>query len=177
MGGGADAACSTRASSLPGKATGRPSDRTWCRKRTSIIPRSLHLSADLFDDYIRTPETSHRIDALKTYLKTHLHRFIQQYALDLLIVENALTIPVHVPLGLAMTEVIAETSIDDDRASPRLCVGTIALLGERGGGLSARGVPGDAESDPARGDQFLRAEPAGLSHGLEFDGGAECDEV
>jgi mannosylglucosylglycerate synthase len=75
-------------------------------------PDVLKLSADLFDDYIRTPETSHRVDALKTHLKTHLHRFIKQYGLDLLIVENALAIPVHVPLGLALTEVIAETSID-----------------------------------------------------------------
>ena len=43
------------ASSLPVKATGRPIDRTWCRKRTSVIPTILHLNADLFDDYIRTP--------------------------------------------------------------------------------------------------------------------------
>ena len=41
----------------------------------------------------------------------HLHRFIEQCALELLIVENAMAIPMHVPLGLALTEVIAETSI------------------------------------------------------------------
>jgi glycosyltransferase involved in cell wall biosynthesis len=74
-------------------------------------PEVLQLSADLFGDYVRTPETSHRVDTLKTHLKTHLHRFIRHYSLDLLIVENALAIPVHVPLGLALTEVIAETSI------------------------------------------------------------------
>ncbi len=90
----------------------------WLPERSYVVPEAhfqhpdvLKLSADLFDDYIRTPETSHRVDALKTYLKSHLHRFIQQYGLDLLIVENALAIPVHVPLGLALTEVIAETAI------------------------------------------------------------------
>ena len=38
-------------------------------------------------------------------------QFIRQYAIELLIVENALTIPMNVPLGLAITEVIAETSL------------------------------------------------------------------
>lgn len=91
----------------------------WPPERSYVVPEAhfqhpdvLKLSADLFDDCLRTPETSQRIDTLKTYLKTHLHRFIKQYELELLIVENALAIPVHVPLGLALTEVIAETSID-----------------------------------------------------------------
>ncbi len=90
----------------------------WPPDRSYVVPEAhfthpdiLALSTDLFDDYIRTPETSQHIDALKVYLKTHLHRFIQQYNLNLLIVENAMAIPVHVPLGLALTEVIAETSI------------------------------------------------------------------
>ncbi len=111
----------------------------WPPGRSYVVPEAhfqhpdvLKLSADLFDDYIRTPETSHRVDALKTYLKTHLHRFIKQYSLDLLIVENALAIPVHVPLGLALTEVIAETSIRYDCPPPRFCLGTVALLGQRG---------------------------------------------
>ena len=91
----------------------------WPPERSYVVPEAhfthpdiLHLSADLFDDYVRTPATSQRIDVLKTYLKLHLHRFMEQYDLDLLIVENAMAIPVHVPLGLALTEVIAETSID-----------------------------------------------------------------
>ncbi len=90
----------------------------WPPERSYVVPEAhfqhpdvLRLSADLFDDYVRTPETSRHIDALKTYLKTHLHRFITQFDLNLLIVENAMAIPVHVPLGLALTEVIAETSI------------------------------------------------------------------
>ncbi len=90
----------------------------WPPERSYVVPEAhfehpavLQLSADLFDDYVRTPETSHRIDTLKTYLKAHLHHFIREYDLKLLIIENAMAIPVHVPLGLALTEVIAETSI------------------------------------------------------------------
>ena len=91
----------------------------WPAERSVVVPEAhfnhpevVKLSTDLFDDYVRTPETSQRIDTLKAYLKTELHKFIQQYAIQLLIVENAMAIPMHVPLGLALTEVIAETSID-----------------------------------------------------------------
>jgi glycosyltransferase involved in cell wall biosynthesis len=90
----------------------------WPAERSYVTPEAhfshpeiTHVNSDLFDDYIRTPGTSDRIDTLKQHLKVHLHRFIQQYAIELLIVENALTIPMNVPLGLAITEVIAETSL------------------------------------------------------------------
>jgi len=37
--------------------------------------------------------------------------FINLYDINLLVVENALAIPMHIPLGLALTDVIAETGI------------------------------------------------------------------
>lgn len=51
------------------------------------------------------------IHALRSMLKSHLHNFIEQFNIDLLIAENVLTIPMHIPLGLALTETIAETQI------------------------------------------------------------------
>lgn len=69
------------------------------------------LSVDLFDDYVRSPETSAAIEAIKNKLKQHLHDFVKQFEIDLLTVENALAIPMNVPLGLALTELIAETEI------------------------------------------------------------------
>ena len=51
------------------------------------------------------------IHALKSFLKSRLREFIKKYSIDLLIAQNALTIPMHVPLGLALTELIAETQI------------------------------------------------------------------
>jgi glycosyltransferase involved in cell wall biosynthesis len=69
------------------------------------------LTADLFDDYVRLPETSQSIQDLKNHLKDHLHQFVTRFDLELLIVQNAMAIPMNVPLGLALTELIAETSI------------------------------------------------------------------
>jgi len=51
------------------------------------------------------------IHNLRSYLKAQLYNFIGQYKIDLLIAENVLTIPVQIPLGLAVVETIAETQI------------------------------------------------------------------
>jgi glycosyltransferase involved in cell wall biosynthesis len=40
-----------------------------------------------------------------------IEEYIDQFQIDLLIVENALTIPLHIPLGVALTEIIAERQI------------------------------------------------------------------
>ena len=74
-------------------------------------PDILALTADLFDDHVRAPETSRRVGAIKDHLKTHLYTFVQDFKPHLLVAENALCLPMHVPLGLALTEMIAETGI------------------------------------------------------------------
>ncbi len=74
-------------------------------------PEIQALNADLFDDYRRTPATSASVSRLKNLLKEHLHRFTRQFEIDLLIAENALALPMNVPLGLALTEFIAETDM------------------------------------------------------------------
>ena len=48
---------------------------------------------------------------MRSALKHKLHEFINQFNIELLVAENALTIPMHVPLGLALTETIAETQL------------------------------------------------------------------
>ncbi|MFB0516339.1 MAG: glycosyltransferase [Candidatus Neomarinimicrobiota bacterium] len=74
-------------------------------------PQVVALTNDLFDDYTRSMETSARVQELRLYLKEKLYEFIRQFELDLIIAENTLSIPMNVPLGLALTELIAETSI------------------------------------------------------------------
>jgi len=69
------------------------------------------LNVDLFDDYIRSRETSAKIQQIKFKLKDHLYKFIDKFEIDLLIAENALSIPMNIPLGLAISELIAETNI------------------------------------------------------------------
>ena len=59
----------------------------------------------------RDPEVTRAIDRLKDLLREQIRAFVDRFAIDLLVVQNALTIPMHVPLGLALTEMIAETLI------------------------------------------------------------------
>ncbi|NBC48059.1 MAG: glycosyltransferase [Gammaproteobacteria bacterium] len=59
----------------------------------------------------RSPEVSRRIRELASYLKSTLYRFRERFDLDVLIIENALTIPMHVPLGVAITEFLLETEM------------------------------------------------------------------
>ncbi len=64
---------------------------------------------DFFSVYIRPARVTQRIQELRFYLKEELYKFAHKFKLELLIVENALTIPLNLPLGLAITEFVAET--------------------------------------------------------------------
>ncbi|MBW1849842.1 MAG: glycosyltransferase family 4 protein [Deltaproteobacteria bacterium] len=59
----------------------------------------------------RKPPATRAIHDLRSLLKTQLHAFIDHFNIDLLIAQNVLSIPMHIPLGLALTETIAETQI------------------------------------------------------------------
>lgn len=59
----------------------------------------------------RKANVTETIHAIKTLLKVDIEEFIEQFAIDLLIIENAITIPLHIPLGVALTEIIAERQI------------------------------------------------------------------
>ncbi len=51
------------------------------------------------------------IQSMKTLLKVRIKEFMETFSIDLLVPQNALTIPMHVPLGMAITEIIAESQI------------------------------------------------------------------
>jgi len=57
----------------------------------------------------RTPETSAKIHKISDFLKSNIYKFIKKFDSHLLIVENALAIPMNIPLGLAITEFTVET--------------------------------------------------------------------
>jgi glycosyltransferase involved in cell wall biosynthesis len=87
-------------------------------ERTYLVPEAhfqhsaiVALNRDLFDDYRRSSDTSGQIQSLRYHLKTHLYEFINKFDVELLIVENAWAIPVNIPLGMALTELIAETNM------------------------------------------------------------------
>lgn len=62
-----------------------------------------------FGTRTRTPDVTQRIYALADYLKGTLYEFTRRFDIDILIVENALCIPMNIPLGVALTHFIAET--------------------------------------------------------------------
>jgi glycosyltransferase involved in cell wall biosynthesis len=49
-----------------------------------------------------------KIQSVKNRIKDALYEFINRFELDLLVIENALAIPLNIPLGLAITEVLCE---------------------------------------------------------------------
>lgn len=59
----------------------------------------------------REPSVTQKIHELKLLIKASLEKFIRKFSIDMLVCENALTIPMHVSLGLALTELIAESQI------------------------------------------------------------------
>jgi hypothetical protein len=59
----------------------------------------------------RDRAVSTKIHQLAIKLKDHLYDFVDQFDIDLIIPQNANTIPLNIPLGVALTEFIAETGI------------------------------------------------------------------
>jgi len=89
-----------------------PEDRSYVVSEAHFNhPEIRALNADLFDKYTRSPQASREIQVLQWHLKAHLYEFLRSFDLDLLIVENALAIPMNIPLGLALAELIAETHL------------------------------------------------------------------
>ncbi|MCK5008067.1 MAG: glycosyltransferase family 1 protein, partial [Spirochaetales bacterium] len=66
---------------------------------------------ECFGQANRPPEVTKRIHEYRDLLKQKLYEFIRMFDVDILVPENSLTIPLNVPLGLAITEFIAETGI------------------------------------------------------------------
>ncbi|MGE5373744.1 MAG: glycosyltransferase [Bacteroidota bacterium] len=60
---------------------------------------------------VRPFQVTRRMRELQWIIKQHLYKFIEQFNIELLIVENALSIPMNIPLALALTELIAETGL------------------------------------------------------------------
>jgi glycosyltransferase involved in cell wall biosynthesis len=65
----------------------------------------------VFKNSTRPEEITDRIERIKRELIHDLKRFIRTFQIDLLIVENAFAIPLNIPLGLALTELVAQTGL------------------------------------------------------------------
>ena len=74
-------------------------------------PKIQEINHSSFGVSTRKKDLSNRIQHFKGHLKDQIYKFCDMFDIDLLIPENALAIPMNVPLGLALTEYIAETGI------------------------------------------------------------------
>lgn len=74
-------------------------------------PEVAAVQAELFGVRRRGRAVSEHVHRLRATLADALYDFVDRFALDLLVPENVLAIPMHVPLGVALTQVIAETGM------------------------------------------------------------------
>ena len=90
----------------------------WEKERTMVVPEAYFdnpqiraLQERCFGKTTRTSEITGEIHHYRMVLKNKLYEFQDEFDIDCIIPENALTIPMNIPLGLAITEFIAETGI------------------------------------------------------------------
>jgi len=74
-------------------------------------PLILKINDAVFGKRTRSYETTKLIHEVRSRLKKRLMKFIEKFSIDIIIADNCLAIPMNIPLGLALTEVIAETGI------------------------------------------------------------------
>jgi len=90
----------------------RPKEKTLLEPLAHYLhPDILDLHKDFYGKKTRSITKTDKIHELRVLYKTRLYEFIHKFNIDLLIVENAISIPVNIPLGLAITEFISETNI------------------------------------------------------------------
>ncbi len=72
-------------------------------------PENAWIQERVFGKTSRTPLITSRIRSTADYLKQTIYDFIHHFDIDFLILENVLSIPMHLPLGVAITEFLSET--------------------------------------------------------------------
>ena len=69
------------------------------------------IDRQIFGKKRRDAPVTDAIYELKDYLKKQLYEFIRQFKIELVIAENILSIPMNLALGIALTEILAETQL------------------------------------------------------------------
>ncbi len=71
----------------------------------------LDITRRAFDSELRTRELTDDIVRLAKIIRDKLHDAIKQFSVDAIIAENALTIPMNLPLGVGMVQTIQEMQV------------------------------------------------------------------
>jgi len=75
-------------------------------------PRIRELYLESFNNRYRPAALTKGLHEYREILKKSVYEFIRKFNIDVLVPQNVLTIPLNIPLGMAITEVIAETGIN-----------------------------------------------------------------
>ncbi|MFO7730037.1 MAG: glycosyltransferase family 4 protein [Spirochaetia bacterium] len=90
----------------------KPEDRSMLVPEAFFnTPENIDLNSRLFGTQQRSRDTTDEIQRKKEFFKDSILDFIRTFELDVLIAQNCLAIPMHIPLGLALSEVITENGI------------------------------------------------------------------
>lgn len=74
-------------------------------------PDIAQINQSVFGVYARGRYMTDEIARIKNKIKDDLYAFIERFNLDLLVIQNALAIPMNIPLGMAITEVLSEVDM------------------------------------------------------------------
>ncbi|MBT3312463.1 MAG: glycosyltransferase family 4 protein [Desulfobacterales bacterium] len=74
-------------------------------------PEIKDIYENCFSVDIRGRYVTKKINDIKEKIKDHLYEFIEKFKIDIIVPENVLTIPLNIPLGMAITEIISEIGV------------------------------------------------------------------
>ena len=90
----------------------RPPERSYLVEEAHFThPEIKAIHNKVFGVTTRERTLSKKIYQLAIKIKDDLYDFVKKFDIDLIIPQNALTIPMNIPLGIGLTEFIAETNI------------------------------------------------------------------
>lgn len=90
----------------------RPPDHSMVVEEAHFLdPENREYYFKFFSSTKRTQEETRWIHTRRELFKEHLYSFIKKFRIDLIIPQNLLSFPQNIPLSMALTELIAETSI------------------------------------------------------------------
>ena len=76
-----------------------------------MAPEVKRLTEASFGDGTWSAATKAAMEALTRELEDALRRFVEEFGVQVLIAENVLCLPMHLPLGLALSQFLAETGL------------------------------------------------------------------
>ena len=89
----------------------RPNEKSYFAPEAHFThPEIAEINQACFGVTSRDRATTQKIHELTRTIKDHLYTFVEKFDIHLIVPENALTIPMNIPLGIAITEFIAETN-------------------------------------------------------------------